>query len=153
MSPLVSGEWLAAHLAEVRVVDASWYMPEDKRDAAAEFEAGHIPGAVFFDLDANSDHSTSLPHMMLAPGEFSRAMGALGVGDGDMVVVYDGAGLFSAPRLRWMLRAMGHDKALVLDGGLPKWKAEGHPLQSGPAAPQSASLTAVPRPNLIRDFA
>jgi len=153
MSPLVSSEWLAAHLAEVRVVDASWYMPEDKRDPAAEFAAGHIPGAVFFDIDANSDHSTGLPHMLPTPGEFSRAVGALGIGDGDMVVVYDGAGLFSAPRVWWMLRAMGHDKAAVLDGGLPKWKAEGRPLQNGDAMPKSAFFTAIGQPLLIRDFA
>src|SRR5579875_1079156 len=123
MNPLVSTDWLAAHLAEVRVVDVSWYMPDERRDARAEFEAGHIPGAVFYDLDALSDQATDLPHMLAKPEVFARDAGALGIGDDDMVVAYDGAGLFTAARLWWMLRAMGHDKAAVLDGGLPKWKA------------------------------
>ncbi len=153
MSPLVSTEWLAAHLNEVKLVDASWYMPDDKRDPAAEFEVAHIPGAVFFDLDGLSDHSTDLPHMMPTPEAFSRDMGALGVGDGMIVVVYDGAGIFSAPRVWWMLRAMGHDKVAVLDGGLPKWKREGRPLESGPASPKPATLTANPKPAIMRDFA
>src|SRR3954464_4296968 len=121
MNPLVSTEWLAAHLTEVRVVDASWYMPDEKRQPAREFEAGHIPGAVFFDIDGIADHATGLPHMMPSPEEFSRAAGALGIGDGDTVVVYDGSGIFSAPRAWWALRAMGHEKVFVLDGGLPKW--------------------------------
>ena len=121
----VSTDWLAAHRGEVKLLDASWYMPDDKRDAKAEFEDGHIPGAVFYDLDALSDPATSLPHMLPAPETFARDIGALGIGDDDMVVVYDGAGLFSAARIWWMLRVMGHDRAAVLDGGLPKWKAEG----------------------------
>jgi thiosulfate/3-mercaptopyruvate sulfurtransferase len=153
MSSIVSTEWLAAHLNDVKVVDASWYMPEDKRNPAAEFEAAHIPGAVFFDIDGISDHSTDLPHMMPAPDAFSRDAGALGIGDGMQVVVYDGAGLFSAPRVWWMLRAMGHEKVAVLDGGLPKWKREGRPLQSGPAKPKPASLTATRKPAIMRDFA
>src|SRR5471032_2109084 len=95
----VSTDWLAAHLGEVKLLDASWYMPADKRDAKAEFAAGHIPGAVFYDLDALSDHGTDLPHMMTAPESFARDVAALGIGDDDMVVVYDGAGLFSAARV------------------------------------------------------
>src|SRR3954471_14863197 len=120
MNNLVSTEWLAAHLGEVRVVDASWYMPDEKRQPAKEFEAGHIPGAVFFDIDGIADHATDLPHMMPAPEEFSRAVSALGLADDDTIIVYDGSGIFSAPRAWWALRAMGHEKTFVLDGGLPK---------------------------------
>jgi thiosulfate/3-mercaptopyruvate sulfurtransferase len=153
MSDIVSTDWLAQNLSTVRVVDVSWYMPADKRNPRAEFEAGHIPGAVFYDLDALSDPATGLPHMLTGPEAFARDVGALGIGDGDMVVAYDGAGLFSAARLWWMLRAMGHDKAAVLDGGLPKWKAEGRPLETGAAAPKPARFTARPVAGQVRDFA
>jgi thiosulfate/3-mercaptopyruvate sulfurtransferase len=152
MSALVSTQWLAAHLNDVRVVDASWYMPEDKREPAREFEAEHIPGAVFFDIDAISDKATDLPHMMPGAEQFARQLGALGIADSDKVVVYDGAGVFSAPRAWWMLEAMGHKDVAVLDGGLPKWKREGRPLEQGPAKPQAAHFTARPDPALIRDF-
>jgi len=152
MSNLVSTEWLAAHLREVRVVDASWYMPGEKRQPEKEFEAGHIPGAVFFDIDAIADHSTDLPHMLPQPGEFSAAVGKLGIGDGETVVVYDGSGIFSAPRVWWTLKAMGHDKVVVLDGGFPKWQREGRAIETGPANPSSQSFTAVARPALVRDF-
>ena len=127
-------------------------MPADKRDARAEFEAGHIPGAVFYDLDALSDHSTDLPHMLPTPPNFARDLGALGIGDGDMVVVYDGAGLFSAARIWWMLRVMGHEKVAVLDGGLPKWKQEGRALEKGASAPKPARFTARPVAGQVRGF-
>ncbi len=152
MSNLVSTEWLADHLNDVRVVDASWYMPEDKRDPAGEFEVAHIPGAVFFDIDGIADHSTGLPHMMPAPGEFSRMVGALGIGDGQTVVVYDGTGMFSAPRAWWMLKAMGHRHVKVLDGGFPKWKREGRAIETGPARPAGKFFTAIPKPAIMRDF-
>jgi thiosulfate/3-mercaptopyruvate sulfurtransferase len=152
MSDLVSTEWLADHLKDVRVVDASWYMPEDKREPAREFEAAHIPGAVFFDIDGIADHATDLPHMMPSPGEFSKAVGALGIGDREMVVVYDGTGLFSAPRAWWMLKAMGHKNVKVLDGGFPKWKREGRAMETGPARPDSKFFTAIPRSAIVRDF-
>jgi thiosulfate/3-mercaptopyruvate sulfurtransferase len=152
MNTIISTAWLEAHRGEARVLDASWYMPADQRDAKAEFEAGHIPGAVFYDLDALSDPATGLPHMMTAPEIFARDMAALGVGDDDTVVVYDGAGLFSAARVWWMLRAMGHDKVWVLDGGLPKWKAEARPLEQGSAAPKPAHFTARPVAGQVRDF-
>ena len=148
----VSTEWLAAHLAEVKIIDSSWYMPADKRDAKAEFEAGHIPGSVFYDLDALSDHSTALPHMLPTPQNFARDLGALGICDGDMVVVYDGAGLFSAARIWWMLRVMGHDKVAVLDGGLPKWKAESRALDKGAAAPKPAQFNANPVAGQVKSF-
>ncbi|HWY60917.1 MAG TPA: 3-mercaptopyruvate sulfurtransferase [Rhizomicrobium sp.] len=153
MNTLVSTEWLAAHLGEVRLLDASWYMPADQRDAKAEFAAGHIPGAVFYDLDALSDPSSGLPHMMTAPDIFGRDVGALGVGDDDTVVAYDGAGLFSAARVWWMLRAMGHDKVFALDGGLPKWKAENRALEQGAPAPRPAHFTARPIAGEVQGFA
>jgi thiosulfate/3-mercaptopyruvate sulfurtransferase len=153
MNPLVSTAWLADHLSEVRVVDASWYMPDEKRNPGREFEAGHIPGAVFFDIDGIADHATDLPHMMPSPQEFASAVGALGIGDGDTVVVYDGAGIFSAPRAWWALRAMGHGKVFVLDGGLPKWRSEGRPVVSGGASPKPASFHARPAVALARDYA
>jgi thiosulfate/3-mercaptopyruvate sulfurtransferase len=152
MSDLVSTQWLADHLDRVTVVDASWYMPADKRDPAAEFAAGHIPGAVFFDIDAISDHATDLPHMLPGPDAFARAVGALGIGDGDTVVVYDGSGIFSAPRAWWMLKAMGHSDVKVLDGGYPKWTREGRAMESGPAKAAPKSFTAAPVPAILRDF-
>jgi thiosulfate/3-mercaptopyruvate sulfurtransferase len=153
MSNLVSTQWLAEHLKEVRVVDASWYMPDEMRQPAKEFEAGHIPGAVFFDIDGIADHTTDLPHMMPVPGEFSKAVGALGIGDGETVVVYDGSGIFSAPRVWWMLKAMGHDTVKVLDGGFPKWKREGRALETGSAKAAPKFFTAIPKPAIIRDLA
>ena len=152
MSNLVSTDWLAAHLDEVRVVDASWYMPDEKREPAKEFEGAHIPGAVFFDIDGIADHSTDLPHMMPTPGEFSRLVGALGITDIDPVVVYDGTGMFSAPRAWWMLKAMGHHNVKVLDGGFPKWKREGRAVETGPARPDTKFFTAMPKSAIMRDF-
>lgn len=152
MSNLVTTQWLAAHLKDVRVVDASWYMPNEKRNPAAEFEVAHIPGAVFFDIDAIADHATDLPHMMPSAGEFFKAVGELGIGDGETVVVYDGSGIFSAPRVWWMFKAMGHAKVMVLDGGLPKWKHEGRALETGPTNPKAKPFTAIAEPALKRDF-
>jgi thiosulfate/3-mercaptopyruvate sulfurtransferase len=152
MSELVSTEWLAEHLKDVRVVDASWYMPDDKRDPAREFEAAHIPGAVFFDIDGIADKSSGLPHMLPSPGEFSKAVGALGIGDGETVVVYDGAGMFSAPRAWWELKAMGHKTVKVLDGGFPKWKREGRAIETGPAHPKAKFFTAILEADMVRDF-
>ena len=149
---LVSTEWLAAHLNDVRVVDASWYMPGESRDPAAEFAAAHIPGAVHFDIDAIADRSTDLPHMLPTADAFAQAVGALGIGNDQTVVVYDGSGIFSAPRVWWMFKAMGHDKVKVLDGGLPKWKDEGRAVESGPADPVPQTFRATPRPGIIRNF-
>jgi len=153
MTALVSTEWLAAHLGEVRVVDASWYMPDDHREPKREFEAGHIPGAVFFDIDAISDPATDLPHMLPRAQDFARAVAALGIGNRDAVVVYDGAGIFSAPRVWWMFEAFGHPEVSVLDGGLPKWKSEGRALERGPASPGTAQFSPRPQAGLVRDFA
>lgn len=154
--PLVSTEWLAAHLGEagIRVADASWYLPEAKRNALAEFDQRHIPGAVYFDIEAISDHATGLPHMLPGPAEFASAMRRLGIGDTDLVVFYDGAGVYSAPRALWMMRAMGHDRATVLDGGLPKWSRDGNPIEPGTVIPAEAGhFTARFRPELVRTFA
>lgn len=152
MTNLVSTEWLASHLGAVTVVDASWYMPADKRDPKAEFEAKHIPGSVFFDIDAISDHSTDLPHMLPTPDAFAHSVGGLGIGNGQTVVIYDGSGIFSAPRAWWMFKAMGHDDVRVLDGGLPKWTREGRPVQSGPARAGTKQFSATAKPEIVRDF-
>jgi thiosulfate/3-mercaptopyruvate sulfurtransferase len=130
---LVSTDWLAERLNDpgIVVVDASYFLPTQKRDAHAEYRSGHIPGAVFFDIEAVSDHSTDLPHMLPGPDQFGEAAGSLGIGDGDMVVVYDSVGLFSAARVWWTFRLFGAKSVYILDGGLPKWKAEGRPLETG----------------------
>ncbi|MDB5534627.1 MAG: 3-mercaptopyruvate sulfurtransferase [Hyphomicrobiales bacterium] len=143
-APLVSTAWLADRLGapDLRVVDASWYLPAMNRDGKAEFGQGHIPGAIFFDLDEISDRSSDLPHMLPDPAGFETAIAALGVGDDDEIVVYDGAGLFSAPRVWWMLRIFGAPNVHVLDGGLPKWKAEGRPLEHGKPSPAPARFSA-----------
>ena len=134
---LVSTDWLAEHLGkpDVVIVDGSFYLPALKRDAKAEYLAGHIPGAVLFDIDAIADHSTELPHMLPGATQFSRDAGALGIGKDDTIVVYDGAGLGGAPRVWWTFRIFGAGKVFILDGGLPKWKAEGRPLEAGEAKP------------------
>ena len=151
---LVSTEWLAAHLAapDVRVVDASWTMPADGRDPKAEFAEGHIPGAVFFDIDEISDSASPLPHMLPAPEKFSARARRLGLGDGNRIVVYDGSGLFSAARVWWMFRAFGHDDVAVLDGGLPKWQAEGRPLEAVAALPRERHFTARMNTMMLRDL-
>ena len=130
---LVSTEWLADHLGDpnVTVVDGSYYLMTTGRDANAEYLAAHIPGTVRFDIDKISDHSNPLPHMLPGPEEFAKATGALGIGSDDTIVVYDGLGLYGAARVWWTLRVFGAEKVYVVDGGLPKWKAEGRPVDSG----------------------
>ena len=130
---LVSTAWLAEHLRDRDVipVDGSYFLPTQQRDAHAEYREGHIPGAVFFDIEAISDHSTELPHMLPGPAQFGAAVGALGIGDGDTVVAYDSVGLYSAARVWWTFRIFGAEKVFILDGGLPKWKSEGRPLEQG----------------------
>ncbi|TXN61452.1 sulfurtransferase, partial [Methylobacterium sp. WL18] len=136
--PLVPPEWLHDRLAapDIVVLDASWYLPAAGRDAAAEYRAAHIPGALRFDLDAMSDTESSLPHMLPRSDVFASRMRALGVGDGMQIVVYDGQGLFSAPRVWWMLKTYGVRDALVLDGGLPAWIAAGYATEDGDPAPR-----------------
>jgi thiosulfate/3-mercaptopyruvate sulfurtransferase len=127
-----STEWLAEHLRDRNVVavDGSYFLPTQNRDAQAEYRQGHIPGAVFFDLEAVSDHSTDLPHMLPGATQFGDALGALGIGNDDTIVVYDSLGLYSAARVCWTFRVFGANNAFILDGGLPKWKAEGRPVES-----------------------
>jgi thiosulfate/3-mercaptopyruvate sulfurtransferase len=142
---LASTEWLAEHLRDrnVIVVDGSYFLPtQQQRDARAEYGAGHIPGAVFFDIEAVADHSTDLPHMLPGPTQFGEVVGALGIGDGDTVVVYDSVGLYSAARVWWTFRLFGVKKAYILDGGLPQWKAEGRPLEKGDAEHPARKFTA-----------
>jgi thiosulfate/3-mercaptopyruvate sulfurtransferase len=150
---LVSTDWLAAHLAapDLRILDASWYLPDAGRDAKAEYAAGHIPGARFFDIDEISDEQSSLPHMAPPVEKFVSRMRAMGVGDGHRVVVYDGAGLFSAARVWWLFRLFGKRDVAVLDGGLPKWKAEGRPLEEAPPLLRDRHFTASRDAGLVRD--
>jgi thiosulfate/3-mercaptopyruvate sulfurtransferase len=133
---LVTTRWLADHLNEVVIVDASWHLPATKRDAKAEFATKHIPGAVFYDLDAGAATNTSLPHMLPTDDKFSADMQALGISNESFVVCYDAAGLFSAARLWWMLKSFGHAKVAVLDGGLPKWERDGFAVEAGPSRPK-----------------
>ena len=140
---LVSTDWLAGRAGAdgIRVVDGSWYLPRSARDARAEYLAGHLPGAVFFDLDAISDGRSALPHMLPSAPQFAEQVGALGIGDDDDVVVYDGSGAnMSAARVWWMFRAFGHERVAVLDGGLPKWRAEGRATRAGRGHPARGSL-------------
>jgi thiosulfate/3-mercaptopyruvate sulfurtransferase len=141
---LVGNDWLAARLgqSDVVVVDGSFYLPAMKRDPAAEYLAGHIPGAVRFDIDEIADKSIPLPHMLPSPEQFAQAVGRLGISDRDTIVVYDGAGLFSSPRVWWTFRLFGAQNVFILDGGLPRWKAEGQPLESGSAKREPRSFTA-----------
>ncbi|MEQ8327368.1 MAG: 3-mercaptopyruvate sulfurtransferase [Parvibaculum sp.] len=154
-SPLVTTDWLAQHLdaPDVRVVDASWYLPQTQRNAKAEYEKEHIPGAVFFDIDEICDLASPYPHMLPSPEKFSSRVRGMGLGDGNRVVVYDGAGLFSAARVWWMFRVMGHDDVVVLDGGLKKWKAEGRPLDDLKPRHSARHFTARRNTGLIRDRA
>ena len=155
MDALVTTEWLAKHRDEpdVRVVDGTWHMPQLGRDARAEFLAAHIPGAVFFDIDAIADHTTTLPHMLPGAEAFAAAVGALGLGSADRIIVYDVRGVVSAARVWWTFRAFGHDAVAVLDGGLRKWRLEGRPVEAGEAQPAPRTFAARPRPELVRDLA
>ncbi|PRY24362.1 thiosulfate/3-mercaptopyruvate sulfurtransferase [Aliiruegeria haliotis] len=150
---LVSTDWLAAHMTnpDLRILDASWYLPSAGRDPRAEYNAEHIPGARFFDIDEISDHRSDLPHMVPPPEKFISRMRRLGVGDGHQVVVYDGAGLFSAARVWWLFRLMGHSDIAVLDGGLPRWKAEGRPLEDHPPSMRDRHITVRRQSHMVKD--
>ena len=136
---LTETEELARELdaPDIVVIDASWHMPSEGRDAYGEYLEGHIPGAIFFDIDEIADTKSTLPHMLPAPEKFSSRMRSMGIGDGSRIVIYDSRGLFSAARVWWMFRVMGVDDVSVLNGGLPKWKEEGRPLESGPPPPRT----------------
>ena len=150
---LVGTDWLAAHLGDpqVRVVDASFKLPGITPTAREDYDRAHIPGAVFFDIDDVCEPGTPLPHMIPSPDLFARKIGALGIGDGDRIVVYDSAGLSSAGRAWWMLRMFGHPNVALLDGGLAKWCAEGRPLDTAVPTPQPRHFTARFDPSLVRD--
>jgi len=141
---LVSTDWLAARLGQPDVVaiDGSFYLPAMKRDAAAEYLTGHIPGAVRFDIDEIADKSIPLPHMLPSPEQFAQAVGRLGISERDTIVVYDGAGLFSSPRVWWTFRLFGAQNVFILDGGLPKWKGEGRPLEDGAVKREARTFAA-----------
>ena len=145
-NPFVTTEWLAEHLSDPNLVvlDGSWHMPNAARNAQAEYLAGHIPGAVFFDIDGVADNSTNLPHMLPAPNDFARMVGALGISDTMTIVIYDELGLFSAPRVWWTFRVMGASDVRILAGGGPKWRAERRATETG--------LVTRPRETFHTDF-
>lgn len=150
---LVSTDWLAAHLADpdLRILDASWYLPDAGRDARAEYGAAHIPGARFFDIEEISDQRSALPHMAPPPEKFISRMRAMGVGDGHQVVIYDGSGLFSAARVWWTFRLMGKVDVAVLDGGFPKWRAEGRAVEDMPPVMRDRHMTVQRQAGLVKD--
>ena len=129
----VSTAWLAEHLdaPDVAIIDGTFFMPDENRNARAEYLAGHIPGAVFFDIDAIADHSTDLPHMLPPPDDFASAMEKLGLDDGMRFIIYDASGLLGAARVWWTLRVFGARDVKILEGGLPQWRAEGRRLETG----------------------
>ncbi|MCB2109464.1 MAG: 3-mercaptopyruvate sulfurtransferase [Defluviimonas sp.] len=150
---LVSTGWLETHLKDpdLRILDASWHLPASARDARAEYEQAHIPGARFFDLDEISDHRSSLPHMAPPPEKFVSRMRAMGIGDGHQVVVYDGAGIYSAARVWWTFRLMGKTDVAVLDGGLPKWQAERRPTEDMPPVLRDRHITVQRQAQMVKD--
>jgi thiosulfate/3-mercaptopyruvate sulfurtransferase len=154
MTPLVTTEWLAAELdkSDLRVVDASLFLPDHGRNARAEFEAAHIPGAVFCDLDELVDPSSGLPFMLPRPEKFASRMQALGLGDGSRIVVYDNSPLRSAARMWWMLDVFGAHEVAILDGGFAKWQAEGRPIESGKPVVRHRHFTVFEEPQLVRDM-
>jgi len=143
---LKSTQWLADNLSKVVVVDASYFLPTEKRDARAEYLAGHLPGAVFFDIDTVADTSIDLPHMLPGPEQFGAAMGKLGISEKDSIVVYDrypDGGIYSAPRVWWSLRIFGAKDVSILDGGFPAWKAEGRKIEAGEVKRPATTFNAV----------
>lgn len=150
---LVSTQWLADHITnpDLRILDASWHMPATGRDGRAEYDREHIPGARFFDIDDISDTRSALPHMVPPVEKFMSRVRALGVGDGHQIVVYDGAGLFSAARVWWLFRLMGHKDIAVLDGGFPKWKAEGRDTEDMPPVIRDRHMTVTVQNQMVKD--
>ena len=148
---LVTTDWLAANLGApgVVVLDGSFYLPAMKRDAAAEYLAGHIPGAIRFDIDEIADHSTDLPHMLPSAADFAAAAGKLGISEQDTIIAYDGHGMFSSPRVWFTFRLFGADNVFILEGGLPKWKTEGRVLESGPVTHPIKTFAAHKRGDIV----
>ena len=153
MNPLVTTEWLAAELgkSDIRVIDATLFLANHARNARTEFEAAHIPGAVFFDIDEVSDPSSTLPHMLPPPEKFASRMQALGLGDGSRIIVYDNSPLRSAARVWWMLTLFGAHEVAILDGGFAKWQAEGRPVESGKPIVRHRHFTVWADRSLVRD--
>lgn len=151
---LVSTDWLVRHLdaPDVRIVDATWCLPAQNRDPKAEYAAAHIPGAVYFDIDDIADDSSSLPHMLPSPAKFSSRVRRLGLGDGVRIVIYDSNRFMASARAWWMFRLFGHADVAVLDGGLGKWRAEGHPVDDRPVRPIERHFTARQNNLLVRDL-
>lgn len=152
--PLVSTDWLFERLGapDIKIIDATWYLPGDERDPKAEYGLAHIPGAQFFDIDEICDLNSPLPHMLPPPEKFASRVKKMGLGDGHRVVVYDASGLFSAARVWWMFRAMGHEDVVVLDGGLPKWIAEGRPTEDMAPVVQERHYTPRVATDLLRNL-
>lgn len=155
MESLVSTDWLADELgaADLKVIDASWFLPDAGRHGRAEYEAAHIPGAVFLDLETVSDPNSDLPHMLPSPARFASRVRALGVGDHDRILVYDNSPLHSAARVWWMLRLFGAPRVALLDGGFARWRAEGRPMESGAPAVRPGHFTPSLRPEGMIDKA
>lgn len=153
-NPFVTTDWLAAHLGDPNVVvlDGSWHMPNAARNAQAEYLDGHIPGAVFFDIDGVADNTSDLPHMLPSPNDFSRMVGALGISDSMTIVIYDELGLFSAPRVWWTFKAMGASDVRILAGGGPKWRAERHPTEAGLVTRPRQTFETSFDPDRVADF-
>jgi thiosulfate/3-mercaptopyruvate sulfurtransferase len=152
---LKTTEWLAGQLGKPNlvVVDASYYLPTQKRDPKAEYIASHIPGAVFFDINAVADHSSDLPHMLPGPDQFGEAVGKLGISSTDTIVVYDGTGLYSAPRVWWTFRIFGAKNVFILDGGFPAWTSEGRAVEAGEVKRPAATFEAAMDTNAVAMFA
>jgi thiosulfate/3-mercaptopyruvate sulfurtransferase len=152
--PLVSTQWLAEHLnaPDVKIADATWFLPTLGRDARQEYAEAHIPGAVFFDIDDIADAASPLPHMLPDAAKFSSRMRGLGLGDGTRIVLYDDNKYSASARAWWMLRLFGHPEVAVLDGGLSKWRAEGRPVTDDPVTPKEAHFTARQNNLLVRDL-
>ena len=152
---VVSFDWLAKSLGQpgLKIVDASWYLPAQNRDGAAEYAASRIPGAVFFNQDKIVDPASDLPHTIAGEADFARAAGALGLAETDTIVVYDGPGMFTAPRAWWLLRIFGAANTYVLDGGFDAWKTQGLPVETGdPATPSPARFNATVNSGAITSF-
>ena len=151
---LVSADWLADHLndPDLVVLDGSWHLPGGERNARAEYEATHIPGAVFFDIDAIADTSNPLPHMLPSAAQFAEAVGALGIGNDNKIVVYDSIGVYSSPRVWWTFKIMGAENVVVLDGGLPRWKADDRLVNDWPVTREPRTFIARFDPSVVRDM-
>lgn len=151
---VVSADWVEKHIGaeDFRIVDASWYLPAQKRNPKGEYLAGHVPGAVFYDQDEIADHTSDLPHTLPAAEDFAEAVGTLGISETDTIVVYDGPGIFSAPRVWWMFRLFGATKVYVLDGGLDGWIREGRPVETEIPQPEPARFKVNIRQRKVTSF-